>query len=1064
MSIVLSTVAVWGVTLLVLLIAGYGISRWLTPPALRRYELWLVPLWGYALLVFVAYYGLNTILTLRTALPMALLLAVAPGAWRLLRPGNVTRLPRAPGVETLIVGAITLLGGVLGIAPLIRAGYLMPIGHGWDIEFYLPLAAYLQDFSYRTLAAAPPAPLLTVIQAEPTSVRAIGFSYLQGMIDLLGGWSPVGTFAPLLALLRAYAVIPVYLLLRVGLRASIAGAAFGALLVATNELLLWISFNNFAMHVSSMPLVPLAVLMTLLALRAGVGGWGLEVRNEEQGATDSSPSPTPSPQPPAPSLSIAGAIAATTALTLSYHPALLAYSALAAGLGVWALIVNRDRLGTIGRGGAIIVGCLALGGLAHWRAPVAFFDVYAQQTPSIGGERFARLTELLGVEAFHHLPLRLDQPAWVSTLGWSAAGVIVLGIAAALVRGAIARGPAIGLLLFALLYALGLRLVIAFPYGFFKGVSYLSFVPLGIAGVGLAGGWGPGIRDQGSGVGNQRFGSALPRFILHASCFILSSILLAMTAWSTYRLLDTYRAPVLASAEIAALTAQLRGVEDGSVLLVDHPELRGPTLGITSMGLYGQPWIGRGQTGFALFNQPAPGTVATYGLMHTSEDPRSWGFDPDEVVARGGSAVVYRAPGGQTAFLSGNAEAYTRARGSLRQRLNSLEVQNLTRGDYVEARPDAPLTLYAATDRLSWNPIDLPATAGSRRLVLEVASDRPQTLRVRSRDALQTFDLPRGVHRITSDPISMPATLTIDAASPAIVRSAQLFTPETAVADRVLPLADTIAIATDTAVEDATLRTTIEATGADPAALHLQLEVFEISERTPRHYGGGTLAIRANEPAQLAIDLRNVSATLNGGALPVQADEVGDGSYFAALWLYHGADLVRRVPFARFERQNGAIVNVEPLDANATFARLPAPSTPIDAAIGSARITAYDVSSSTPRPGDPLQLRLQWQVENAVGQPLLVFAQILGPDDHKWAAWDGAAGGDWWPSPAWRPGDRLRQDIPLTLDPGTPPGRYRLVVGLYRADTGERLPVGGVAAQNGMIVLQEIEVRQAGKR
>jgi hypothetical protein len=524
-------------------------------------------------------------------------------------------------------------------------------------------------------------------------------------------------------------------------------------------------------------------------------------------------------------------------------------------------------------------------------------------------------------------------------------------------------------------------------------------------------------------------------------------------------LLDTYRAPVLASGEIAALTSALRGVEDGPVLLVDHPELRGPTLGITSMGLYGHPWIGRGQTGFTLFNQQAPGTAATYALMHAGEDPRSWGFDPAAIVARGGSTVVYRAPEGQIAFLSGNAEAYTRARGSLRERLNSLQVQNLTHGDFVEAQPDALLRLYAMADRLSWQPIDLPTATTSRRLVLDLASQQAQTLRVGSGDAVQTFDLPRGVSRITTDPLSVPAVVTIEAEQPLIVRSAQLFAPESVVVDRVVPLDDTMAISTDTAVDGSTVQTTIEAVSADPAALHLQLELYEISDRTPRHYGGGALAIRANEPAQLVFDLQNVTATLNGGALPVQADDVRDGSYFAALWLYHGSGLVQRVPFVRFERRDGAIVDVETLDANATFARLPVPSTPLDAVSGPARIAAYELSSAAPQAGDPIELRLQWQVESSVAEPLLVFAQILGPDDRKWAAWDGAAGGDWWPSPAWLPGDRLRQDIPLKLDPATPPGRYRLVVGLYRAATGERLPVGGAAAENGMIVVQEIEVR-----
>lgn len=1024
MAVALSILAVWAVALGLLLVAGYGVGLWLTPPQLRPYELWLTPLWGYGLLILIAYYGLVTILTLQTALVVALIVALLLALWRASgrMPGAGGRVPRAPVAETGLVVALGLVAGGLGVVPLLRAGYLLPIGHGWDIEFYLPLAAYLRDYTYAGLQHAPAAPLLNVILAEPTSVRAIGFSYLHGMVDLLGGWSPVGTFPILLALLRAISVAPVYLLLRIGLRARPAGAALGALLVAANELLLWISYNNFAMHVSSMPLLPLAVLLTLLAL------------NPADKAESSRFHPA-----------LPGAVAATTILTLSYHPALLAYGALAAGLGVWALLHNSDRLATFGRGLAIIVGCLGLGWLAHWRAPRAFFDVYAVQTPSIGGERFARLTELAGVETFHHLGLALDQPDWLTVGGWLALAGLALGIAAAVWRAAVWRGPALALLGFALLYALGLRYVIAFPYGFYKGVSYLSFVALGIAGVGLA-----------ELCAGARVQPIVGRRLLAASGAALTLLVVGLTAWSSARLLATYRAPVLASGEVAALASALGTLpQAGTVELVDHPELRGPALGIVSMGLHGHPWIGRGQTGFSVFNQSAPGSGAAYALMHVSEDPRAWGFATEDVVARGGSMVLYRAPDRAQAFLSGTAAAYTRARGSLRQRLNSLEVQNLTHGDYQTARPDAPLALYMGAQQLSWTPRDAPLRAPGV-VTLDVASPAAQRVTLSWEATSQSYDLPRGVSRISTPPLAGGTVTLAPDAAPLVVRSAQLFEPATQ--PGVLPLADTLAVATTTTVEGGALQTTIQVTSATPEVVRIGLEVYEISERTPRRYAGGTLAVRANEPATLALQLQQPAATLNGGPVPLTVGELQDGSYFAALWLYQGTTLVRRVPFAQFERRDGQIQALVALDANATFARLPQSVQPASATIGPTEVRGYTLTPQLLRPGADLQLGLQWQVTEAAPQPLLVFAQILGPDDRKYAAWDGAAGGDWWPSPAWQPGDRIWQDVPLTLDPATPPGRYRLVVGLYRADTGERLPVAGPQAQGGLIVLDEIEI------
>lgn len=985
-----------------------------------------MPLWGYGLIVFVAYYSLTTVFPLRSALWIVLGIAALLTIWRLARPGTAKRLPHVAAGDTVIVVLIALVAGLIESVPLLRAGYLAPVGHGWDIEFYLPLARYLQDYTYVGLSQAPPAPLLNVIQAEPTSVRAIGFSYLHSLIDLIGGWTPTGSFPLLLNLMRALAVGPVYLFLRVGLRGSQRGAAIGTLLVAINPLLLWISYNNFAMHVSSMALIPLATLLTLLALR-------------------SCNQPT---TVPAPSLwqrhghALAGAIAATTMLTLSYHPALLAYGTLAAGLGSWALLTNRDKLATLGRGTAIILGCLVLGFLAHWRAPRAFFDVYRAQTPSIGGERFARLGELLGVETFHHLPLTVDQPIWLTIAGWVAVAGLALGIGNALRRGLVDRGPAGALLCLALLYALGLRYVIAFPYGFFKGVSYLSFVPIGIAAVGLAG----IVADR------PRRSTAAPRLLLGLSGAV-TLLVIGMTGWSTYRLLAAYRAPVLASRDVTAFATDLRSLpQDGTVQLVDHPELRGPQLGIAALGSYGHPWIGRGRTGFGEFDHPAPGVQADYALMHISDDPRDWGFDPSAVAARQGTMVLYQAPAGAMAFLSGNTTAYTTLPETLDERITSLQVQNLSYGNYQSARPDQPLLLYTADNRLSWQPIDDGADAHApRTLSLETMSQAAQTITISYAGQTQRWELPGGLSRITTDPFLSTGTIEITPSSDVVVvRAAQLHTADTPPAARVVPISDTVALATATDVQTPTIATTITLTSSKSDVVQLGLEVYEISRSTPRRYAGGTFGMRANQPATLQLDLQTPSATLNGGAIGLTVGELQDGAYFGALWMYQGTRLARRVPFVQFERRDGHIVNITALDANATFARLHGPQQISGTAIGPTIMEGYTLDGDL-RAGAALRLGLQWQINETVsGPPLQVFAQLLGPDDHKWAAWDGMTGGDWWPSPAWQPNDHLWQEIPLQIDPATPAGRYRLAIGMYDAATG--VPVSE------MLVLQEVDV------
>jgi hypothetical protein len=94
------------------------------------------------------------------------------------------------------------------------------------------------------------------------------------------------------------------------------------------------------------------------------------------------------------------------------------------------------------------------------------------------------------------------------------------------------------------------------------------------------------------------------------------------------------------------------------------------------------------------------------------------------------------------------------------------------------------------------------------------------------------------------------------------------------------------------------------------------------------------------------------------------------------------------------------------------------------------------------RPGDLLTVRLGWRGGPAPA-PLMVSLQLLGADDHKWAQWDGPAGGDWLPIQNWSTGERVRQDVPLTIDPATPPGSYRLLLVVYDPATGQPRPLGG---------------------
>jgi 4-amino-4-deoxy-L-arabinose transferase-like glycosyltransferase len=114
---------------------------------------------------------------------------------------------------------------------------------------------------------------------------------------------------------------------------------------------------------------------------------------------------------------------------------------------------------------------------------------------------------------------------------------------------------------------------------------------------------------------------------------------------------------------------------------------------------------------------------------------------------------------------------------------------------------------------------------------------------------------------------------------------------------------------------------------------------------------------------------------------------------------------------------------------------LPNPSHPADANFGhTIRLTGYDVAEAAS--GSSLGLTLFWEV---TGQPLADFTPFVHLEDQWRTRW--AQGGTFaYPAAQWTEGERIVQRVDVPLPPGIPPGQYRLRVGLFTPDSGDRLP------------------------
>lgn len=102
-------------------------------------------------------------------------------------------------------------------------------------------------------------------------------------------------------------------------------------------------------------------------------------------------------------------------------------------------------------------------------------------------------------------------------------------------------------------------------------------------------------------------------------------------------------------------------------------------------------------------------------------------------------------------------------------------------------------------------------------------------------------------------------------------------------------------------------------------------------------------------------------------------------------------------------------------------------------------LKGYRGSNLTPTAGEVTQLQLIWQALNQPPRRYKVFMQLLDFHDQVIAQRDSEPVGDSRPTTSWRPGETIVDNHGVLIPPGTPPGDYRRIIGLYDLETGDRL-------------------------
>jgi hypothetical protein len=104
-----------------------------------------------------------------------------------------------------------------------------------------------------------------------------------------------------------------------------------------------------------------------------------------------------------------------------------------------------------------------------------------------------------------------------------------------------------------------------------------------------------------------------------------------------------------------------------------------------------------------------------------------------------------------------------------------------------------------------------------------------------------------------------------------------------------------------------------------------------------------------------------------------------------------------------------------------------------------ARLARYALSGQEVTSGDVLQLQLVWEALRQPDADYTVFVQMLDQRNQVVAQRDAPPVSGDQPTSGWQPGEQVVDNHGLLVLPGTAPGDYRLITGMYDPQTGQRL-------------------------
>jgi len=141
---------------------------------------------------------------------------------------------------------------------------------------------------------------------------------------------------------------------------------------------------------------------------------------------------------------------------------------------------------------------------------------------------------------------------------------------------------------------------------------------------------------------------------------------------------------------------------------------------------------------------------------------------------------------------------------------------------------------------------------------------------------------------------------------------------------------------------------------------------------------------------------------------------------------------------------------------------IPAIQHPLEVNLGKqVELLGYDLDRTSAKPGDSLHLTLYWRVLEAMDASYTVFTHLLDSESCIWGQKDSVPKAGTYPTTLWVEGEIVADEYEIVVKPDTPPGQYVIEVGMYLAQSGQRLPVldelGQV--QGDRVLLEAVEIQ-----